>query len=79
MAQQPSAQRSSQKPGTANAECNALGVCEFGPDGCDPQAGDDSLCCKVCGKYVCDYHGDYPTDQHYADGDWRCPDCKDVE
>lgn len=53
--------------------------CAFGPEGCDPDADDETLVfCGVCDRAVCDYHGTYPTDQHYAEGDWRCPDHRDA-
>lgn len=52
----------------------ALSACQFGPLGCDPQGG-ETVCCDVCGKRACDFHGDYPGAQAYAGGDWRCPDC----
>lgn len=53
--------------------------CTFGPEGCDPQADAVTLVhCTVCGRAACDYHGTYPTDSAYAEGDWRCPDDKDL-
>lgn len=63
--------------GSSHSESeSATGVCEFGPADCDPLETDGALCCSVCGKYACDYHGDYPTEQDWIEGDWRCPDCK---
>lgn len=69
---------SSQSSAVAEDDQSVQGVCKFGPEGCDPQADADSLACQVCNAYACDFHGDYPTDQHHAEGDWRCPGCQVV-
>lgn len=51
--------------------------CVAGPDGCDPTSG-ELVCCAVCDEPCCDYHGSYPSDEAYIEGDWRCPECVGV-
>jgi hypothetical protein len=48
-------------------------ACVAGPEGCDPSGG-ELVRCAICGEPCCDFHGDYPSNKAYAEGDWRCPD-----
>lgn len=58
-------------------------ACELGPLGCEPESCDESVPCSRCGRFACDFHADYytedgkpaPNEPNVGDWYWECDEC----